>query len=378
MQRPTLLLAAAAVFLAGCGSSAAQREADAGSSATGASLPEVDQIAAELANAVRDTGKKRVAVMELTGLGGKASGVSRLLGDRLLAAMGNQGLELIERSRLKEVIEEQALGQTGLIGADAIKVGELAGAEALVVGNVTVLAAVVDLHARAVDIETGRVLGLAGRQIPRPSLAAYIDADTPVATAPELTLSTIFLGEHNAGDRWEERIVRQGSTLSSGDGLKIIFETNRDASIYALLIDSRGKGSVIFPQENIAASNQIRGGRQVEIPPGTDWFFLDENTGTETIYVLGSLTPMPNIAELVRRLEAMGIGRTEAEENAQISSFMGGAGPGPDGLIKRGIGGIQKGHVKRVQLSDGGIIEQAADRMTGAGAVVRAVSFVHE
>ena len=203
-----------------------------------------------------------------------------------------------------------------------------------------------------------------------------------------LTLSTIFLGERKVGNSYEEVVIREGSTLRSGDGLKIVFETNRDAYVYALLLDSGGKGNVIFPSENFAMSNHVRGGQQIEIPSSGLWFFLDNQVGTETIYVLASLEPMPRIGELAARLEAMGARRDHAAADKEVADFV------TRGAVKRkkkkrpskpiviagvvrGIGGVKKGGTSRIRLSDGRMVERTREMLSGEGAVVRTVTFKH-
>ncbi len=192
------------------------------------------------------------------------------------------------------------------------------------------------------------------------------------------------------GERYQEVVLRDGGMLRSGAGLKIVFQTSREAHVYALLLDSAGKASVIFPGDDFELANRVKAGKQVELPPGDLWFFLDDQPGTETIYVLASLKPMPQIAALATRLEAMGAGRDDRVADREVAEFV------SRGAVKRrkkkkkkkrpiliagvvrGIGGVKKGSVTRVKLSDGSEVKQAQEMLTGEGAVVRALSFRHE
>ncbi len=205
--------------------------------------------------------------------------------------------------------------------------------------------------------------------------------------AASLTLSTIFLGEKEVEGAYEEVVVREGTVLNSGDGLKIVFETNRDAYVYVLLFDSLGKAGVVFPHEQIETANHVRGGLKVEVPPGDRWFFLDKNTGTETIYVLASVHGMPDIEKLVARIEAMGPGRDNTSADREIAGFAtrgadkakrnSGNKPKSSAGVVRGIAVVRKGSLSSVKLSDGKVVKKAYDMLTGTGAVVRAVSFTH-
>jgi len=331
------------------------------------------KIAERIALALQPRGTSRVAVMGLVDLRGNKTPLTNYLTDKLVAGLAAaEGLTVIERSRVAEILEEHAFAMSGVVDpASASEIGGLVAADVLVVGAVTVLAEEIDITARAVEAATGSVLAAVDVRVARAPLAAYVEADAPVALAPPLALSTLVFGERQKAGRYEEVVVREGTALSSGDGLKLVFETNREAYVYALLLDSQGRGSVIFPHADIASSNRIAGGRQVEIPPGDQWFFLDDHKGTETIYVLASIDPMKDVAGLARRLESLGKAYTPAAADEEVARFA-------DAPLHRGIEGVKKGGAARVQLSDGGYAEQARDLLNGAGTVVRAVSFEHQ
>jgi len=355
------------------------------------------EVAGKLVAALEARGRKRVAMAGISTVEGKETKLGKYLTDKLLTRLVEQGpsLSFIERSALKKVVLEQKFTHSGLADpATTAELGRLIGAEALVLGTVTVLAESVDVNVRAVDAQTAAILGTADTELPRTgSLAGNIDPDAAVAQAPALTLTTTLLGEReNSSGGYDQVVVTEGSTLKSGDGLKIAFQTNREAFVYCLLLDSQGKGSVIFPMEGIATSNRVQGGRDVVIPPGEDWFFLDQNTGTETIYVLASLGSMPEIDTLVAKLEQMGPTRDHKLADQEVAAFayqgacgstrgIGGVKKGggckPAVGATRGIGGVKKSRPVKFKLTGGKEIEQQKEMLTGAGAVVRVVTFQH-
>jgi TolB-like protein len=70
-----------------------------------------------------------------------------------------KGIVLIERLQLRKVMDEQALQLTGAVDeATAVKVGELIGADIIVVGAFQKQAAMVRLTARFVNVQSGDVL----------------------------------------------------------------------------------------------------------------------------------------------------------------------------------------------------------------------------
>ncbi len=356
-----------------------------------AAIAPLDVMAKKLAASLRSSGASRIAFADLAGADGAPSQLGRYLTDELLTRMAALGGDLVfvERTRLREVAAEHDLGETAQLD-QATKVGKLLGARAIIVGTVTVMAGFVDVNVRAVDVETAVVISTAGVELQRGTLAPALLTKEKVSQAPPLTLSTLFLGERKVGERYQEVVLRDGGMLRSGDGLKIVFQTSREAHVYALLLDSAGKASVIFPGDDFELANRVKAGKQVELPPGDLWFFLDDQPGTETIYVLASLKPMPQIAALATRLEAMGAGRDDRVADREVAEFV------SRGAVKRrkkkkkkkrpiliagvvrGIGGVKKGSVTRVKLSDGSEVKQAQEMLTGEGAVVRALSFRHE
>ena len=68
-------------------------------------------------------------------------------------------VRVIERSKLNKIIDEMALAQTGLINPeDAVKTGQIAGANRMVVGSVGKLGVEYVVNARIINVETGRVI----------------------------------------------------------------------------------------------------------------------------------------------------------------------------------------------------------------------------
>jgi TolB-like protein len=72
-------------------------------------------------------------------------------------------VRVVERARLKAVLEELKLGQSGKVdAASASRVGKLLGARFLVLGSFFDLRTTLRIDARVVEVETGRILRSAG------------------------------------------------------------------------------------------------------------------------------------------------------------------------------------------------------------------------
>ena len=72
-------------------------------------------------------------------------------------------VRVVERARLKALLEEQKLGQSGQVDpASASRVGKLLGARFLVLGSFFDLKNVLRIDARVVEVETGRIIKSVG------------------------------------------------------------------------------------------------------------------------------------------------------------------------------------------------------------------------
>jgi CHAT domain-containing protein len=214
--------------------------------------------------------------------------------------------------------------------------------------------------------------GLAQDSVPVPpvieELASINETAPPVVAAP-LTLSMNIIGQRKEPDGgYTEVLVSEGGVMRSYDNFQVHLEVSRPTYVYILIYDSQGKAEQLFPDAKIDHPEFIESARKVVIPRRDLWFWLDEHPGTETIYVLASEKPMPDIQGLLAKMEGgddSGKQRVSREIKQRIA------------IMQRGVGGITKGSAVTYTLSDGKKIQKVTDVVTGTGSVVRAVSFLH-
>lgn len=192
--------------------------------------------------------------------------------------------------------------------------------------------------------------------------------DAITNTSP-LELSMNIIGQREEPDGTvSEVIIREGGILRSYDNFQVHFSSNKDAYIYILIYDSTGEASQLFPDPKIPLSNKIDTGKDYSVPAEGQWFWLDENTGTETIYVLASEKPLDNIEQMLNKMEGV-----TSEQKKAISSKV----RNEIQLVERGVGGITEGKAKSFHLKGGKAIQSVTEIVKGTGAVVRAISFRH-
>lgn len=89
--------------------------------------------------------------------------------------------------------------------------------------------------------------------------------------------------------------LENNGKLRSGERFRVQFAPEKDGYAYVLLWDSSGKIVKLF-------SGQVVG-KQKYIIPGRDWFYLDDKTGTESIYVLTGACMVEDFEPRIRRLK---------------------------------------------------------------------------
>ena len=202
---------------------------------------------------------------------------------------------------------------------------------------------------------------------PAPELSPQEVISTTKAPPLELTMNIIGQREERDGTV-SEVLTKEGSVLHSHDNFQVHFQANKDAHVYVLIYDSTNEAHQLFPDPKIALNNNIKGVTEYSVPTANQWFWLDENIGTETIYVLASEKPLNNIQSLLKDMETAGAKEKKALSEKIRSEIV---------SLERGVGGITEGKAKSYRLKDGKSIENITEIVKGAGVVARAVSFRH-
>ena len=229
--------------------------------------------------------------------------------------------------------------------------------------GVLVLAVVYGVYSRCYAATSAPIAISAGH-----SAMTLANDASPPGIAP-LSLSMNIIGQRKEPDgSYTEVVVREGSVLQSRDHFQVHVETNKGSYIYVLLFDSQGDATQLFPDPKIEHPGFLDGGRKIAVPDKDLWFWLDENPGTETVYVLASEEPLHNIRGLLSKMNKASEGerkRLSGEIKQRIK------------IVERGVGGVAKGKTVSYPLSDGRLVQKVTEIVAGTVAVVRAISFEH-
>jgi TolB-like protein len=98
-------------------------------------------------------------------------------------------VDVIERARLQEIMDELELGHNGVVNeATAAKVGKLLGAQYLVMGSYFELMGTLRIDARVVEVETGRIVHAYGSN---DATAKFLSIEKDVATSLHTNLAEL-------------------------------------------------------------------------------------------------------------------------------------------------------------------------------------------
>ncbi|MGO9257696.1 MAG: FlgO family outer membrane protein [Bryobacteraceae bacterium] len=131
---------------------------------------EIRAVAAGVTEALHKESKKTVAVVDFTDLQGNVTELGRYLAEDLSVALAGSGsgIEVVDRTHLKVLIQENKLAASGIIDpATAMKLGRIAGVEILITGSTTPFGDRVKFSIKALDTKTARIVSAATAEIAR-------------------------------------------------------------------------------------------------------------------------------------------------------------------------------------------------------------------
>ena len=108
-------------------------------------------------------GRKKVAALDFTDLQGRKNELGRYLAEQLTVELvGAEGIAVVDRANLKSILDEHKLTEEGLVNPEnAKKLGQFAGVDAIIIGNVSVTNDEIVLLTKAISTETAEVVAAA-------------------------------------------------------------------------------------------------------------------------------------------------------------------------------------------------------------------------
>jgi len=126
----------------------------------------------------------RIAILDFLGEG-VSSNQTKTFTDRVRNALvGYSQFEVMEREKFEAIMEEQQMNLSGLCNEDCIvEVGQIAGVQYMVSGDVRSLGNTIFVAARIIDVETSRLMASQDIVVPSNDIGALLDAAPELADA---------------------------------------------------------------------------------------------------------------------------------------------------------------------------------------------------
>lgn len=137
----------------------------------------VDSLALTLKRLPGDHRDQRFAVLPFAAVGDEATqrSLGLVVSDLVITDLArDHRLGLVERGQIGKLMDELALQQSGAVNDEqALQLGKVSGARALIIGSVADAGGEFIVSARAVDAETGKVLVASDMKVPKTELVAF-------------------------------------------------------------------------------------------------------------------------------------------------------------------------------------------------------------
>lgn len=224
---------------------------------------EVEQLSAQMAEKIAAKGKKTVAVVDFTDLQGNVTELGRFLAEELSGSLskGERGFEVVNRSNLKQLIQEHKLFSTGVIDQKAaMKLGEFSGIEALITGTITPFTENIRVSTSVLDIKTAKAIDNERENIPRTkdinellekSIAAPATeegkaskiTDAKPAQKKDKADGGAFSDDFNAGPKPDWKPINGNWTMSNGQYTVTDIE---EKTRYITFLDGKEWNNLVF------------------------------------------------------------------------------------------------------------------------------------
>ncbi len=200
------------------------------------------------------------------------------------------------------------------------------------------------LNSLVVQPVEGQVAGLAN---PAPA-ASLTPQARPLALDVSVTKEISRGGQQVPTPISDGEVLRDGGAdPQGGDNFKIQFRPAQECYIYVISVDGTGWAQPLFPSSFSSASNPVSAGQAIVIPGGSDWFYLDQYKGVETIWFLVSRTRRTDLESQMQALA--GRSRPAFPPDQQIASVK------KPAIVERGIAGTRPSRVPASLVSSAGL-----------------------
>ncbi len=228
------------------------------------------------------------------------------------------------------------------------------------------------LRLQVVERQSGTLVAARTRRLAAAALDQGL-GQAPVTPAP-LSATLHLLALRQEGGFARQVALEAGGRLQPGDRVQIRFEVGVESQVFAFLYSSAGAQRDLFPGQLVYKGRMHYG------PAEEEWLSLDETNQVHTLYFIvaprldeDKSALFENLAELISQGQVnqfSGIEKLDQAVAAFLAKQVGGDAP-PQVLRQE----VALGEEEKFILADGTVLVSRPQQLSGAPALVRAISF---
>lgn len=226
------------------------------------------------------------------------------------------------------------------------------------------------LRLQVIERHSGALVAARTQRLAAAPLKQRLAGDQGPAALAALSAQLHLLGLHQEGGFAQQVQLDQGGRLQPGDRLQLRFEVDADCQVFAFLYSSAGAQLDLFPAQLVYK------GRIQE----TGWIELSETNQVHTLYFIAAprldedkSELFTSLAEVVAQGQINQFSGTEKLDQvvAAFVSRQAGGGAAIQALRQEAALGEEEKFI----LADGTVLKSRPQQLSGAPALVRAISF---
>ena len=229
---------------------------------------------------------KNIGVGDFVGIRGEVDLSSRAIANKVeieLSKVAPQNkFSVINRQNFYQLAQEWQLNLSGAVDSStAKKVGSLLGIDVLITGNLSEAGDAMDIAAKGIDTETGKVLWGERVKVKKDK------EQEKVLLAKKMETEPVREGEIKV-ELWSDR-----ATYKTGETMTLYFKTNKDCYVTIVDAGTSGKVHILYPNR-FSGGSKVLAGRVYSIPGKDDGYAITVlgPQGIEVVRAIATLTPL--------------------------------------------------------------------------------------
>jgi len=236
--------------------------------------------------AAKEMKGKNIGVGDFVGMSGEADPYSRTIANKfeieLSKVAPQKSLHIINRQNFYQLAQEWQLNLSGAVDSStAKKVGSLLGIDVLITGNLSEAGEAMDIAAKGIDTESGKVLW--GERVK----VKKDQEPEKIFLTKKLEMEPVREGEIKV-ELWSDK-----AAYKIGETMTLHFRTNKDCYVTILDVGTSGKVHILYPNR-FSGGGKVLARKTYSIPGRNDGYVImvEGLQGIEMVRAIATVTPM--------------------------------------------------------------------------------------